>query len=719
MKKRSLNISRIAALVAVVVAITSCAGVANRRQAALLVADCEQQIDTLMPLMSAEDIESRYEHQIALQDLCSRAARPNAEGERRAMSLALINTLEDDMPDTVRNWLVLQLERIGVGEAIPALTALLESDDANLRDYARRALEQNPDKRATKALADALDRATDTTWKIGLLNSLGLRGDSKASAAIDNALHDIDRSVVSAAVTALANLGGEDNARTLLLVIERAKGDLRSKAAQGVVQIAKSLADNGDTAAAAGVYGMLYDGLNAVDRDNADTKLDGVRSAALIGLAICDSARSAELIMDAIANENASIRADAVQAARQIPSGVPALALIGLLSELPEETQVQVLTLAAERGAETSVAHIEKLLVAEDEADLPSEGVRLAAVKALAGIGGADAVRALTIQACCDNDTIAKSAQKELAVIDDPDADTIIAGKAASGETDVRVAAITLMGQRRSPGAREKLIAFAADKNAAVSDAAFKAFAEVAKADDIPALIKMIAGAKNDKQRKSAEATLKSVASKADDKEAAAKMIVAAMRKADADAKPSLVRALGPVGGKTALDAVVKAAKSKDETLRDAGIRALCVWPDCSASKDLIAIAANKKTTLIHHVLGIAGAAKAIKADTSAPLDTRVDLCLAALDAARRDAEKTQVIAALGTLPSKKASEALLALTDNEELRVAAGLATVGVANSLRAKDRKASRALAEKVKAMNISKAVNQAADKVIKGKK
>ncbi|MGE5294155.1 MAG: HEAT repeat domain-containing protein, partial [Solirubrobacterales bacterium] len=149
---------------------------APARDAAQLAEAYQKAFDYLLPLMSAEDVGSRYAPQIVLQDMGSYAARPGAEIERETLAKVLAKNLDQpNMPNTVRNWIVLQLERIGKGESVPCLTKLMLDPDEHLRDYARRALEKNPDSAATDALLKALTDAKDAKWKIGVINALGTR----------------------------------------------------------------------------------------------------------------------------------------------------------------------------------------------------------------------------------------------------------------------------------------------------------------------------------------------------------------------------------------------------------------------------------------------------------------------------------------------------------------------------------------------------------------
>ena len=146
------------------------------RDAEQLAQAYEKAVDYLLPLMSAEDVGSRYRHQITLQDIGSHASRPGAETERSTLAQVLCGKIETaEVPAAVRNWFILQLERIGKDESVKTLTNLLSSEDRELRDCARRALEKNPSDAAAQSLERAMKQASDPAWKAALINSLQQR----------------------------------------------------------------------------------------------------------------------------------------------------------------------------------------------------------------------------------------------------------------------------------------------------------------------------------------------------------------------------------------------------------------------------------------------------------------------------------------------------------------------------------------------------------------
>jgi hypothetical protein len=279
--------------------------------------------------------------------------------------------------------------------------------------------------------------------------------------------------------------------------------------------------------------------------------------------------------------------------------------------------------------------------------------------------------------------------------------------------------AIGLLGKRRVPGATETLLSYAADGSEDVRAASFKALADVADLVDVETLAALVVKAESRSVRRSGVAALRAVLGKVTDKDATAKILVSQMKSSDADAKVTLLGCLDALGGAVAVEAVVDAAGSSDEKLKDAAVRTLSNWRDFEAAEELLRIATKPATSLTHYVLAMRGALRLIGTSESAPLDDRMALCFHAFDHARRDVEKKLAVATMGSLPSEKVAERLLELAKDESVKTEAGMAALELAGRAMRSDRQAARALAEKVRALDISDEVNRRADAIIRGRR
>jgi HEAT repeat protein len=684
---------------------------APKRDTQQLAQAYQKAIDYLLPLMSADDVRSRYNPQITFQDMGSCASRPGAETERRALAMVIIKTLEQaEMPNTVRNWFVLQIERIGKSESIPTLTKLLSSEDKHLRDYARRALEKNPDTAATDVLLKELTNAKENNWKIGLINSLGRRKAETAVKPIAQALNDSDIKISAAAVTALANIGGSDSITALMNVIEK-PSPIYQKAAQGLIDIAHEMAKK-DATGAAKIYEALYQNA-AKSAENSDGPNPfNIRAAAVNGLIICDPERGASELVNIMKDSDPKTRSLAIQAARLSPSLEPVKALGKMLTTLDSYSQVQVLGVIGDRGDLSSINYVRELLQSD------KESVRLATVNTMTHLGDTIAAESLFEIAIKGSGEEQQAALDGLAIMKGPNIEVLIKANALSGDVRSRVTAIELIGERHISDSIACLLVLAAEENQDISAAAFSALVNFTDSVDIETMVDLLSRAKSEKARNSGVTTLRSILAKTPDKESALKYIIDKMEKSESQIRLTLLGSLNALGGSAALKTVVEAAKSPDETTRDIGIRTLSNWPDYEATKILLEIASNPKTSLTHYVLATRGALQLIQNSESASLESRVSDCINAFDNARRDEERRQAISTMAFLPDAKVADKLLDLVKNKNFREEAALAAVQLASGMLRADRQAARNLAKKILEMNISEDINRRAESILSGR-
>jgi HEAT repeat protein len=727
MRSKFLNISHLAIMMSILLACTSSAPAqdteallgqlcgktdAPARNAAQLSQAYQKALDHLLPLMGADNVESRYQPQIMLQDMGSHASRPGAEMERQALAKVMLSTLEQaTMPDTVRHWFVLQLQRMGQAESVPALAKLLASEDKHLRDFARRALEMNPDPQATGALELALASAKESTWKIGLISALGTRGNQDTVKKISPALKDPDPQVALATVSALTRISGVQSAKALtgLLRVRGTAYPLQLKAAQALIDMAQTQVQHKDLRSATWAFDSVFQWASQMAKDASSPNPFGLRVAAINGLMECSPGMDAERIGSIMQDDDPKVRAAAVQAARRTLTKAPMRVLSGMLPELDAQAQQQVLGLICDRGDLSSVQPVLGMLETDNEA------VRLMAIKALTALGSDRSATALFPVAVEGEGKCKKAAQQGLARMTGAGVEEVIQTQAASGDAQARVIAIGLLGERHTAGAFASLLAYAEEDTESVSVAAFKAMADVVEAPDIAAVAKLLARTKSKQARKSAVAALKTALAWAADKNGAAQIVIDQMARSDRDAKLSMLTVLNAQGGKTALRAVNQACASTDEALQDAGIRTLSNWPDYEAVVSLLEISTNADRSVTHSVLALRGALRLIKICDTAPMDSRVKQALYALDNARRADDKKLAVAALGSLPDAKVEKRLLELAQGNEMSVEAGLAAVECARNMQGIDKRAAQNLARKIRALNISGQINRGAAKVL----
>jgi HEAT repeat protein len=174
---------------------------------------------------------------------------------RKDLETRLIAVLKSEAPRAAKDAVCRALQTIGTAESVPALAALLP--DEKLSHMGRHALERIPAPEAGQALRDALPKVA-AKLKVGIISSLGVRGEAASVAPLQTALADSDAAVVSAAARGLGTIGIPDAAKALA----SAMPDPKTKAAidGALLECAEDLLAAGKKPEAKAAYGKILAG---------------------------------------------------------------------------------------------------------------------------------------------------------------------------------------------------------------------------------------------------------------------------------------------------------------------------------------------------------------------------------------------------------------------------------------------------------------------------
>lgn len=646
-----------------------------------------QRVNDLVPKLGATNVEDRYGPQMELQSLAARASRPGAEAERVELARVMAARAADaTVSQPARVWMVRLLEWCGGAEAVQALTALLNGQDLELRECARRALEKNSSPAATENLRTALEKGGDASWRIGLIQSLGERGDQRSVGLIAQSLDN--RDLAFAASCALAKIADERAIKALW----RAFDHKNAAAAAALIAAADTLVAKDNFRRSAAIYSRLY----------AAAANGQVRAAALIGLAKAQPAEAKRIIPEALSGVDAKLQSAAISAAREVYGKNVSDVLAGLLPNLNVQAKIFALR-ALEPSAETQV------IAAAADAD---QTVRVAALETLGQIGSSKSVTVLMTAAVEKSGDEQKTAAIALAAISGPSAGDTIAKMAAQGQSPFRAAAISALAARNDRASAPALLGYASDPDRLVSRAACAGLEKIGSEAELEGLARLALSGTSP----GAEAALQAVASRAKDKAGAAKTILALSQAAEPGQAAALFETLTIVGGSQALTAVSTAAASENQTVKDAAIRALASWPDFAAVQPLLAIATSANVKRIHNVLAVQGVLRLVKSSERESATARLDAAVAAMMAAQRDEEKRLGLSAIAAIPTAQAAEAIKPYLNDAKLRTEAGLAGAALAQTLAKTDEPAAKSLAMAVKDADVSQSATQKAEAVLR---
>ncbi|HSA10530.1 MAG TPA: HEAT repeat domain-containing protein [Candidatus Paceibacterota bacterium] len=662
------------------------------------VAGVEQTVTDLLPRLAAAKVEDRYDAQMELQALAANAARPGAESERAELAGVLTAKATDAaVPQPAQVWVVRQLEYIGAAESVAALAALLDGSDVELKECARRALEKNPDSTAGDRLRAALQRGGEVNWRIGLIQSLGERRDSRAVELISGELSGKETAPVAA--SALGKIADAQAVSALWRAYDRGVVG----AADGLVMAGNRLLSDGvgDPSAQA-VFKRLY--LGGARQASARDPIAPVqvRAAALIGWAKADPHTARPYIEAALRLQQPELQLAAVSAATAaFEKAKVGPFLVPLLPGLPSTAKTYALRVLD--------ASAEKEIIAA--ASDPDESVQLAALERLGQIGSAASIPVLFQTAVAGSASARRTAAGALASISDRNAGAAIGKLAGAGGSRSRAVAMEALAARNDKTAAPALLKYAGEPDPAVSAAACAALARLGTDSELDGLIQLVLAGR----AAGAAPALQAVAGRTTDKAAAAQKLIAQAQAAAPTQLAPLLEVLAVLGEEEALGAVSSFVNSSKAEIKDAAIRALANWPDFAANKELLAVAADPNTTRTHNVLAVQAVARLVKAADREPPGARVEVALSALNAARRDEEKKLLLSALASVPDKKAADAIKPYLRDPQFQQEAGLAAMTLAEALRKPDRPAARDLARAVKDANLSDELNRKANALL----
>lgn len=682
----------------------------------------EQTVNQLIPRLAATNVADRYAAQMELQALAVKSGRPGAKAERAEVAKILAAKAKDaTVPQPARVWCVRQLEYVGDAESIPALTSLLNGPDAELKESARRALEKNPAPAASEVLRTALKQGGDASWKIGLIQALGERGDARAVALVQPYL--ADPKTGGAAAAALAKIASDDSIRDLWAAYD--EGNLA--AAEALIlagaHLVRQAYDEGPPvtggpglqsvravsaeklAKAEKIFSRLY--LAGTGQPGAAPAMKNpaaarrVRCAALVGLAKADPKNARKYISAELESADPRMQYAAVTAA-VVAYGKdkvgPALAL--LLPRLSPTAKVFVLR-QLDPSAEAQV-----ISLTED----PDDGVRFAALETLGRIGGAASVPVL-MTASTGSSSTKKAAVAALAKLPGSDADAALEKLAERGDASSRAVAIQTLAVRNDTKALPALITYAGEADQKVSEAACSALGKMGSDNQLEPVARLAMSGKTP----AAEPALQAVAARTKNKPSAVKNLVALLPSVAPQNSALLFETLTVLGGPEALAAITNAMSNGNEQIKDAAVRSLANWPDFVAVEPLLVIASDANAKRVHQVLAIQGVVRLVKASESEPAEARLSAALRAMSAATRDEDKKLVLSAFAAIPDAKAADAIKPYLSDTRFGNEAGLAGVTLAESLRKSNKAAAKELAHAVIDAKVSAELTRKANAVL----
>lgn len=557
-----------------------------------------------------------------------------------------------------------QLAIYGSAAAVPELAKLLPIPE--LSSWARIALESIPGPEADEALRTATE-SLQGRLLVGTINSIGVRRDAAAVAALSGKLKDADVEVAAAAAVALGRIGNDDASKALRTALADSSPEVRSFVAEGCVLCAERLHSEGKSADAI----AIYDEVRA-----ADVHLQRIVEATR-GAILARGQDGIPLLVEQLHADDRALFRLALGTAREFPGSEIDQVLVTEMMTSPDDRAALIVQAMADRK-ETVV--LTAILKAAEQGPL---AVRLSAVDALARVGDVTCLNSLLKIAVDKDAELSVAAKDTLAELPGDNVNAQIVALLPKAEGATYPLLIELVGKRRIQAVPQLLKAL--DNNSGVvRSAALVALGETVSLQQLSVLIDQVVAPKKSEDAEIAQKALKAASIRMADREACAKELSAAVdRVKSVPVKGTLLQILGAMGGTNALQAVGKAAKSTDAQLQDISSRLLGEWMTEDAAPVLLELA--KIPSNPYQVRALRGYIR-IARQFVLPDAKRTEMCQTAFDAARQTAEKKLVVDILKRYPTVDNLKMTIKLMKVPELKDDATQAMLVIAQKLSGK---------------------------------
>ena len=186
----------------------------------------------------------------------------------------------------------------------------------------------------------------------------------------------------------------------------------------------------------------------------------------------------------------------------------------------------------------------------------------------------------------------------------------------------------------------------------------FKAIRVIAKAEHVPALVRLLTSTKDAGVRGEAENAVVAAAATTEAGKNPAEPVLAALPGAGSpEVRASLLRVLGRIAHASALPVLYQSAQDADAGVKDAAIRALAEWPTGEPATVLFGIASDASASQVHRVLALRGYVVMITKQPEATDDQILDNYAKAMQLAGRNEDKQLVLSKLGLFRHRRALE--------------------------------------------------------------
>lgn len=586
----------------------------------------------------------------------------------------LLELLRSEAPPVEKAEACRRLRRVATPAAIPALAAQLT--DERVGPAARHALEVLPFPEATRALREALPRAS-VTLRLGLVDSLGWRRDAEAVPALRAWLDDAHTEPTLAAACASALGRISTPAAWDALRAAHSHHPLGSGVGSAVVDALLAATERqlaeGQVTEATAVYESL--------RNTAEASATQV--AAHVGLLRLAGPRQLAQLEARLRGDNPAAQTAALTVVNSRDDAETALLLAKLVPEVAPSLQAALLPQLRRLAVPATLPVV---LAAVNH---PEPSVRVAALAALGEVGDSSCILPLAEAAAGTAPADQAAARLSLLALSRGDITASLLQHVPDTRGAVQRELFRALTTRADRTAVPQLFRWARQDNPGLRTGALQALGALADARHLEALVALLAEAPDAAVREEIRGIFESLLERTPEP---ARLDVTPLVKALASTTSSSTEtraALLQIGAQFAdgrfRDAFRAALRTPDPGLKSAAARALCSTRDPGLLPDLLDVARTTDTASLRS-LALEGYVRLITEEaTTLDPAARSEGLAQALKLDLHDEDQRRVLSGLSRIPHLRALELAETASSRDAVRASAQFAALQIAQSLAA----------------------------------
>jgi HEAT repeat protein len=594
------------------------------------------------------------------QPVSARAAESNEEQQ-------LIAVLHSDSSLTKKDAACARLKRIGTDQSVTALTALLA--DEQLSHSARYALESMPSAKAGQALADALAKTSGLT-KVGIINSLGFRGEERAVPALATLLADQNPLVAVAAATALGQIATTKALKALQDATPSSAGPVHTAIVDAWLRGAYHHLAAGSKSKALGIFQALY------DTEKADT----VRTAAYRGMILASGNKAPALMVSAILGNDGASQIAALQLVREVDAPDATKTFVVLLQKVNPPVQVALIEGLSQRGDVSAAPVISTM------ATSASPEVRVATIKALGVLGDATMVPLLGVAATSANGEEQSAARLALIQLRRGNPTERLLRLLPDAKPAVQAEFARALGDRGDRAAVPRLEELAREGSGTATKAALQALALLVDDAQLGVMVQFVIDAKSEAGRADAAEALNSACHQTQTRRGRVNVepLLQGLASAPAGARIALLPVCCGLIDPRLRTALRAALADPDAQVRTAASRALCDTTDAELLPDVLKVACSAREENLR-TLAIRACVRLTTQEESIKLSVKdqVGPLKAILATPLHPEQKRLVLAGLAEIPDLEALKLAEPMLNEAGIQLEAAKATTKIACAL------------------------------------